>query len=66
MKFLCDSEVVRAMIQKDSYGFNSFTEVRLGEIQETENRNAFYWVSGEVNVADLISRGSSSERTQGR
>ena len=59
MKFLCDSEVVRATIQKDSYGFNSFTGVRLGKIQETENRNAFYWVSDEVNVADLISRGSS-------
>ena len=59
VKFLCDSEVVRAMIQKDSYGFNSFTGLRLGEIQESENRNAFYWVSGEINVADLISRGSS-------
>ena len=59
VKFLCDSEVVRAIIQKVSNGFNSFTGVRLGEIQETENRNAFYWVSGEVNVADLISRGSS-------
>ena len=46
------------MIQKDSYGFNTHTGVRLGEIQETEKRENFYWVSGELNVADLISRGS--------
>ena len=54
-----DSEIVRAMIKKESYGFNTFTGVRLGEIQQTENSKRFHWCAGEGNIADLISRGSS-------
>ena len=30
---IVDSEIVRAMIQKESYGFNSFVATRIGEIQ---------------------------------
>ena len=30
---IVDSEIVRAMIQKESYGFNSFVTTRIGEIQ---------------------------------
>ena len=45
VNFVCDSEDVRAMIQTDSYGFNTFTGMRLGEIQDTENRNTLCWVS---------------------
>ena len=28
--FLVDSEIVRSMLQKESYGFNTFTAVRVG------------------------------------
>ena len=59
VKFIVDSEIVRAMTQKESYGFNIFTGLRLGEIQETENPKDFFWVPGDLNIADLISRGSS-------
>ena len=35
-----DSEIVRAMINKDSYGFWSFAANRIGEIQKyTEKEN---------------------------
>ena len=47
------------MTQKESYGFNIFTGLRLGEIQETKNPKDFFWVPGDLNIADLISRGSS-------
>lgn len=31
---IVDSQIVHAMIQKDSYGFNTFAVTRIGEIQE--------------------------------
>ena len=31
--FIIDSEIVRCMIQKESYGFNTFVGLRIGEIQ---------------------------------
>ena len=59
INFIVNSEIVRAMTQKESYGFNVFTGLRLGEIQETEDPKDFFWVPGDLNIADLISRGSS-------
>ena len=56
---IVDSEIVRAMIQRESYGFNTFTSTRIGEIQEGSNPNEWYWVSGKDNVADLITRGET-------
>ena len=47
------SEIVRAMIQKDSYGFNTFTGVRVGAIPRSENPKSFSWRAGEWNMADL-------------
>ena len=32
--FIVDSEVVKSMIQKQSYGYNTFVTIRIGEIQE--------------------------------
>jgi len=46
------------MIQKESYGFNTFPAVRVGEIQEGTNRKDWYWTASEFNVADLLTRGS--------
>ena len=45
--FIVDFQIVRAMIQKDSYGFNTFVAVRIGEIQENTNPNDWYWVEGK-------------------
>ena len=38
--FIVDSEIVRAMIQKESYGFKTFTGVRIGEIQATTEKRS--------------------------
>ena len=55
---IVDSEIVRAMTQRDSYGFNTFVAVRIGEIQEKTEKDEWYWVEGGLNIADIISRGT--------
>ncbi|KAJ8049254.1 hypothetical protein HOLleu_01926 [Holothuria leucospilota] len=55
--YLVDSEIVRAMIQKRSYGFKTFVATRIEEIQELSDIQDWWWVSGGDNVADIISRG---------
>ena len=49
------------MIQHQSYGFNTFTSTRIGEIQEGSKPNEWNWVSSEDNVADLITRGETPD-----
>jgi len=56
--FIIDSEIVRAQIQRESYGFNTFAGVRIGEIQELTQKNDWYWIESAKNIADIISRGA--------
>ena len=58
--FIVDSEIVRAMIQKESYGFNTFVGVRIGEIQDITEKHDWYWVESSQNIADIISRGAKA------
>ena len=58
--FIVDSEIVRAMIQKESYGLKTFTGVRIGEIQETTDPRDWYWIDGHENIADVLTRGKRS------
>ena len=51
-----DSEIVRAMINKDSYGFRTFAANRIGEIQKSTEKQNWYWVEGRLNIADLTTR----------
>ena len=55
---ITDSQIVHSMIQKESYGFNTFAAVRVGEIQEGTNTKDWYWTASEFNIADLLTRGS--------
>ena len=55
---ITDSQIVHSMIQKESYGFNTFAAVRVGEVQEGTNTKDWYWTASEFNVADLLTRGS--------
>ena len=57
--FIVDSEIVRAQIQRESYGFNTFAGVRIGEIQSVTDKNDWYWVEGSKNIADIITRGKN-------
>ena len=58
---IVDSEIVKAMIDKDSYGFNTFAANRIGEIHRGTMKHEWYWVSGKLNVSDLTTRGCSPE-----
>ena len=53
---IIDSEIVKAQIDRDSYGFSSFVANRIGEIHDTTDRENFYWVEGDLNVADMTTR----------
>ena len=57
--FIVDSEIIRAMIQKDSYGFNTFVALCIGEIQEATNPSDWYWEDGKLNISDWLARGKS-------
>ncbi|XP_068674368.1 uncharacterized protein [Montipora foliosa] len=54
---IVDSQIVHAMIQKHSYGFNTFAATRIGEIQEGTSQTDWYWVESKHNIADCITRG---------
>ena len=54
---IVDSQIVCGMIQKDSYGFNTFAATRIGEIQEGTKREDWYWTESKNNIVDWITRG---------
>ncbi|XP_071954191.1 uncharacterized protein [Antedon mediterranea] len=55
--YVVDSEIVQAMVQKQSYGFKTFAATRIGEIQQDTEPQDWWWCRGEVNIADAITRG---------
>ncbi|XP_033126819.1 uncharacterized protein LOC117124630 [Anneissia japonica] len=59
--YLVDSEIVRAMIEKQSYGFKTFAATRIGEIQQDTQLHEWWWCKGEINIADAIARGKSTK-----
>ena len=58
---IIDSEIVQAMIRKESYGFNTFAANRIGEIQELTSAEEWMWIAGKpwLNIADITTRGAS-------
>jgi len=54
-----DSEIVKTMTHKESFGFNTFASNRIGKIQQTTCKREWYWIPGKpwVNVADITTRG---------
>ncbi|XP_071136608.1 uncharacterized protein [Mytilus edulis] len=51
-----DSTIVRAQIQRESYGFGTFVATRIAEIQSKTEPSDWWWVQGEQNPADLTTR----------
>ncbi|XP_057308277.1 uncharacterized protein LOC130646153 [Hydractinia symbiolongicarpus] len=51
---IVDSEIIKAMISKESYGFNTFAANRIGEIQHSTSPSEWFWVKGYLNIADWI------------
>ena len=58
---LVDSEIVHAMIHRESYGFNTFVGNRIGEIQRNTVPDEWGWIEGKLNIADLTTRGCSPD-----
>ena len=58
--YIVDSEIARAQIQKESYGFKTFVGVRVGEIQNLTCKEDWFWIEGSLNISDIISRGCKS------
>ena len=55
---LVDSEIVHAMVNRDSYGYNTFVANRVGEIQQNTSPEEWAWVAGKLNIADIITKRS--------
>ncbi|XP_045110007.1 uncharacterized protein LOC123503946 [Portunus trituberculatus] len=53
---IVDSSIVRAQIQKESYGFGTFVANRVAEIQMKTDPNDWWWVKTSENPADLTTR----------
>ena len=56
-----DSQIVQAMIKKESYGFNSFAGLRVGEIQMKTDRNAWRHIPSKENISDILTKGASPD-----
>ena len=55
--FIVDSDSVRAMIQKEPYGFNTFIALRIDEIQTSMKFEDRKWIESKWNIADWTTRG---------
>ena len=53
---ITDSSIVRAQIQKESYGFGTFVANRIAEVQTRSSPNEWYWTKSENNPADMTTR----------
>ncbi|CAC5404639.1 unnamed protein product [Mytilus coruscus] len=53
---IVDSMIVRAQIQRESYGFGTFVATRVAEIQNKTEPSDWWWVQSDFNAADLATR----------
>ena len=56
---IIDSETVKALINKESYGFNRFAANHIGAIQQKTTPSEWFWIKGVLNIADWITCGKS-------
>lgn len=52
-------------IQQDSYGYQTFFANRIGEIQKATYVGDWWWIPGDLNIGDIITRGASPKDLQG-
>ena len=63
---ITDSQIIHAMVKKDSYGFNTFVALRIGEIQEAVSPDRFIWLEREHNIADWVTHKGMSPKDLAR
>lgn len=54
-----DSQTILGAIQHESYGYQTFYENWVGEIQSSTDLRDWYWMPGSLNIADIITRGAT-------
>lgn len=59
--YIVDSEIVRAMIMKNSHNFHTFIANRVGEIRSATEPDWWWWIPGAMNIADYLTRGKKPE-----
>ena len=52
-----DSQILKAMIGKASYGYNTFVGNMIGEIHQSSSPKEWFWINGQDNIADWVTRG---------
>ena len=57
---LVDSQTVLGAIQRESYGYQTFAN-RVSEIQKAGLVQDWWWIPGDLNIADIITRGGTPE-----
>lgn len=56
-----DSQTILGAIHKDSYGYQTFFANRIREIQKAGPVEDWRWIEGNLNIADIITRGATPE-----
>ena len=54
-----DSRIVKDMMAKDSYGYNTFVGLRVAEIQQKTDINHWRHIPSSSNIADILTKGVS-------
>jgi len=57
-----DTRIVLDMIHKQSYGFNTFAGLRVGEIQQKTSLDDWLHVPSKENIADILTKGETPEK----
>ena len=57
-----DSRIVQDMMKKQSYGFNTFAGLRVGEIQQKTSPNDWLHIPSKANIADVLTRGETPDK----
>ena len=50
------------MMKKQSYGFNTFAGLRVGEIQQKTNQEEWHHIPSKENISDILTRGATPDK----
>ena len=57
-----DSQIVKDMLMKDSYGFNTFVGLRVAEVQQKTSVTDWRHIPSKFNMADVLTKGVHPNR----
>ncbi len=58
---LIHSQTVLGAIQRDRYSYQTFFANRVGKIQKAGPIEDWWWIPGDLNITDIITRGGTSK-----